>query len=188
MLVGMPTEIGDVTGLCGAILGAAGFTLSLVNARRDRSKLRIRLTFNNVQFAYGVRGSDDQLWVAVHIANTGRRPVFVSHVGIVPASRWTRRRDRRKLLIFGSEGGHRVQEGDAPWIVPGKQDEAVIAFVRRYGSVRAFVLDAEARTLLSPPVTSAELDAPAPLTVEGGDGSAPKMIGGNAADDRQQTR
>jgi hypothetical protein len=135
----------DLTALCGAILGTAGFALSTANYFRDRPSLRVTLKFDLE--GYGSQANSGT-WAVVSIANTGRRPIYVSHVGLSQASRWNRSKSRT-LFLWDSAGGRRLQEGDAPWTLPINQDIGVTTFVRRYGRVRAFVTDSAGRICYS---------------------------------------
>lgn len=141
-------DLRDATALSGALLGAAGFTVGVANYIRDRPRLRVTLQFD--MEGYSSLTNRGPL-VVVSVANTGRRPIYVSHVGLRPASRWKQPPKYKTLFVWGSQEGRRLQEGDPPWTVPGDQDETVASYARRCRRVRAFVIDSAGRVYRSSP-------------------------------------
>ncbi len=138
----------DVVTILGGALGVAALVLSLANYFRDRPRLRISLQFD--MEGYGGL-ADSGTWLVASLANTGRRPIFVSHVGLCRASYWKRYRKDKALTLLETAEGRRLQEGDPPWTVPGKQDETVTSYVNRSGKVRAFASDSAGKTYYSRP-------------------------------------
>lgn len=158
-------DLRDATALSGALLGAAGFAVGAANYIRDRPRLRVTLQFD--MEGYG-NLTNSGPWVVVSIANTGRRPIYVSHVGLRPASRWKRPPKYKTLFVWGSQEGRRLQEGDPPWTVPGSQDEAVAAFTKRCRRVRAFVIDSAGRIYHSSPERQPVDRSPSTITQDDG--------------------
>lgn len=138
----------QIAALSGLVFGSAGLGLAVANFLRDRHSLRVTLQFDMESSEDGVAvpGHGGGLMnlsfqpriTCVSIANTGRRPVFVSHVALTKP-RW--RGKRPNLIIAEAIKGRRLSEGDPPWNLFVGQDAAFYNFDPGAGSLRAEVLD-----------------------------------------------
>ncbi len=92
----------------GAIVATFSAILSGWIARRDRTKVKV-----DAQPNYEVKTDgppDDETYIVVTVANTGRRPVTISTVGLLPK----RKTDKSILLGDSIRGGpHELPEGKA---------------------------------------------------------------------------
>lgn len=102
-----PNEIvALVTGIVGAVLGTAGFVISVLTFLRDRPKLKVTL---NWDFAL-LGGDPDRRIGVVRVANIGRRPAFLSIVSLeLPKGH----RNTHEVLLE-SVPGKELPEGGAP--------------------------------------------------------------------------
>jgi len=103
----MPNEIvALVTGIVGAVLGTAGFVISVLAFLRDRPKLKVTL---NWDFAL-LGGDPNQKIGVVKVANVGRRPAFLSIVSLELPKGY---RNTHEVLM-DSVPGKELPEGGAP--------------------------------------------------------------------------
>lgn len=65
----------------GVISGISGLVLGIMNYLRDNPKLSISLTWDLEPFGE-IPLDKDKLYGVIQITNTGRRPIFISHVSI----------------------------------------------------------------------------------------------------------
>jgi len=102
------TITAEVVAWYGAIVGTGSLVVGALNAWRDRARVAVRARPGyRVQNAPGY--SPDKLYVAVTVANRGRRPVTISHV-------WMERADsQEKILLSDSflQGNREITEGKA---------------------------------------------------------------------------
>jgi hypothetical protein len=100
----------DVVAWYAAIVGTGSLAVSIYNAWLDRPRVVVR-----VRAGYRVEGAPavypaDKLYIAITVANRGRRPVTI-------AKAWLEPRDRKayKMLINDSllKGAREVAEGKA---------------------------------------------------------------------------
>jgi hypothetical protein len=103
------TITAEVVGWYGAIVGTGSLVVSGLNAWRDRARIVVTARPGyRVQNAPGY--SPDKLYVAVTVANRGRRPVTISHV-------WVEKADstQQKMLLDDSllHGPREITEGKA---------------------------------------------------------------------------
>jgi hypothetical protein len=102
------TITAEVVAWYGAIVGTGSLGVSGLNAWRDRARIVV-----TARPGYRVKNapgySPDKLYVAVTVANRGRRPVTISHV-------WVEKADstKQKILLDDSIHGPReITEGKA---------------------------------------------------------------------------
>ena len=94
-----------VTAILGAVLGAAGLTISILAMLRDRPKITVFLNWDvesieRPGFRIGV----------VSVTNVGRRAVYIGAVAL----ELPKHREYKALLLKGSIPGKRLGEGDPP--------------------------------------------------------------------------
>jgi hypothetical protein len=137
-----------ITAIAGLFFGLAGFTLGLLNYRRDRPKLRIFIDWDTCL----VRDRRAQAKLGrIYITNAGRRPIYIVSAGLVLftlASAGIRR------VRTGAVKGRRLAEGDPPLslIVPDTVEAARTLWQRHAGHwryLRAFAVDSNGKTYLS---------------------------------------
>ena len=126
----------------GIISGIAGVVLGIVNYLRDNPKLAISLVWDLEPFG-NVPLDKGQLYGVIQITNTGRRPVFISHVTI-------RIHNNNELLITDSIQGEKLAEGDQPKIYPVTQ-EGLEEFSKFWDKMHAVVRDSAGREYSSSP-------------------------------------
>lgn len=144
MLYNLTVDIKDWASLGGLVLGAAGFTTSLLAFFRDRARIRVTLTFN-MEPLEPTPADADSLWSVVSVSNIGRRPMFVSHIGLSTAS-WRRwRTTRTTLVVWDGLQGRKLEEGAGPWVVPCRQGKALAEYGPGAKRLRAFVTDSAGR-------------------------------------------
>lgn len=102
-----------VTSILGMVFGLAGLTLGIMNYLRDRPRVAIvvnwdvRMMPNQHQMP---KGDHRKTFVLVHVANLGRRPIFIARVGF----KFPKGAPSAWALIPESLGGKKLAEGDPP--------------------------------------------------------------------------
>jgi hypothetical protein len=137
-----------ITAIAGLVFGFTGFLISILNYRRDRPKIIVRLRWDSV--FKDKEGHQIQLG-EIYIANAGRRPVYITAAGIqadYPLSPHVIRRH-----FPGAEHGRKLAEGDPPirLIIPDSREMAgvLIEKAAQWREMRAFVEDSTGRRYLS---------------------------------------
>lgn len=126
----------------GIISGISGLTLGIMNYLRDNPKLVVHLTWDLEPFG-NIPLEKDKLYGVIQITNTGRRPIFISHVTIrIP--------NHKELLITDSIQGEKLAEGDQPKIYPITQ-EGLEEFSDFWDKMYAVVRDSAGKEYLSVP-------------------------------------
>ena len=98
--------INDLATILGLIIGVSAFVLSILNYLRDKAKVHISLQWDMESL------NDNNLYGIVTISNTGRRPIYISHLSLkLPKSY-----ENSYLLIRDGLSGQKLMEGDAPLI------------------------------------------------------------------------
>lgn len=94
-----------VTAILGAVLGAAGLTISILAMLRDRPKITVFLNWD----VESVERPGFRIGV-VSVTNVGRRAVYIGAVAL----ELPKHREYKALLLKGSIPGKRLGEGDPP--------------------------------------------------------------------------
>jgi hypothetical protein len=131
----------EFTALAGLVFGVIGAVLGVMSFMRDRVSLIVSLHWDWVVID-GYPGAPEHRVGVVRVQNTGRRPVFVSHVSIATGG-------RVKLLLKQSMQGVKLGEGDGPLVFEVRQ-EGLQEYARNWWLLRAEVQDAAGRTWRSP--------------------------------------
>lgn len=129
----------DITAFAGLLFGVVGSVLGVASYLRDRASVEVCLQWDMVDSRTG------RVTGVVRIQNTGRRPVFVSHVAIHLGG-------TRYLVLGDTIYGQRIGEGDAPLIYMVPQD-GLEEHARNWWLLRAQVSDSTGREWKSPMVT-----------------------------------
>jgi hypothetical protein len=104
-------EIRDLAALVGMVTGIAGFTLSIINYRREEPSLNIKLSWND--FHYTDDFLDKTKYVTkVTIANSGRRSVYISDVKIIIPEKYNT--DYKTITLSQRVTGVKLDEGESP--------------------------------------------------------------------------
>jgi hypothetical protein len=99
----------QVLALTGALGGTAGLVLGILNYKRDKPRVRVTLSWdmqsdNDPQFPAGEK------FAFVNVANTGRRPIYISHAAI----KLPKGHPHTHLVLKEGLQGDRLAEGDPP--------------------------------------------------------------------------
>jgi hypothetical protein len=131
----------DLTAIAGLVFGVTGAVLGVMSFMRDRIALDVILQWDMKVIA-GYPEVPDRTVGVVRIRNTGRRPVFVSHVALATGG-------RVKLLLRDSLQGIKLLEGDGPLSFEFEQ-VGFEEYARNWWLLRAEVSDASGRIWRSP--------------------------------------
>lgn len=137
----------EVAALGGLLFGLVGAILGIVNATRDRRKVEVTLQWDLTIAPGGdPRFDPNRPWGIVKVANTGRRPVFISHVAI----RLPRGTSPSHLMLADSIRGERLAEGDAPKTYPVDQ-AGMDQYAAHWRGIVAQVSDSTGKEWVSKP-------------------------------------
>jgi len=98
--------LNDIATVFGLIIGVSAFVLSILNYHRDKAKIHINLQWNMESI------NDNDLHGIISISNTGRRPIYISHLALKLPKNY----NSEYLLIMDGLSGQKLTEGDAPLI------------------------------------------------------------------------
>ena len=99
--------ITQVTGLLGLVFGIVGTILGILNYLRDRARVQVSLKWD-MSVTDNPLYDSKKLWGCVWVGNTGRRPIFVSHVAL----RLPKGFKNSHLVLYDGIAGVRLAEGD----------------------------------------------------------------------------
>lgn len=115
---------------CGAVLGAVGTTMGVLNFLRDQAEVEVYL-----QWDMADTHSQEKLGV-IRVTNTGRRAVYYSHVALsLPPPC-----DPPYFLMRGGLKGQKISEGDEPQIYTVEQSD-MGKYKKHWRAIRAQVTD-----------------------------------------------
>jgi hypothetical protein len=124
------------------LIGSLALLLSVLNYRRDRALVVVKLQWNAE--AVHVRGASSPLKARlahVYVTNEGRRPIFITFVGLeLPG--------RRRTLNWMEEG-KQLAEGSEPLIFKVPQDDMLKPFEGKWREIRAVSGDSADRWFTS---------------------------------------
>lgn len=104
-------EIRDFAALVGMITGVSGFTLSIINYRREEPKLNVGLQWNC--FSHTDNSIDKTHYVTkVTVANSGKRSVYITNVSIIVPKKYGA--NYTKITLSKRVTGVKLGEGEAP--------------------------------------------------------------------------
>ena len=101
--------------LIGTVAGTGGLVLGVLNYLRDQPAVHVKLTYGMKVFPV-IPGEEEEEHGYVTITNSGRRPVFVSHVHLIGPPPVT-------LLLRESLAGEKLGEGEKPLMYPFKHSD-----------------------------------------------------------------
>ncbi|HHF7346531.1 TPA: hypothetical protein ACPSKB_002972 [Legionella feeleii] len=126
----------------GIMTGMSGLVLSILNYIRDNPKLYVTLSWDFEAFG-NTNLEKGKKYGIVRVTNTGRRPIFISHISIITPS-------KQELLISDSIYGEKLCEGDSPKIYPLTQ-EGLEEFSAHWDKMYAVVRDSAGKCYASKP-------------------------------------
>lgn len=132
-----------ITAVVGVILGSGSLALGIFNYLRDRPKVRIHLQWN-MQVIGGSEPQDDREFGMISVTNTGRRPVYISHVCLVLPKNYK----NRVLVLMDSVPGRKLSEGDPPASFIVRHD-IQSKYVKDLKRIRAQVSDSTGQVYMS---------------------------------------
>jgi len=136
----------ETTALVGLVFGLTGSVLGVVNAIRDRRKVRVTLSWDlAIVGGPGIQDSSKR-WGIVRVVNVGRRPVYVSHVAL----RLPKGTKPSHLILRDAIGGERLDEGDPPKLYQVDQDH-LPQYAEHWRSLIAQVSDSTGKEWTSKP-------------------------------------
>lgn len=138
-----------VTALAGVVTGTAGLMIGILNYLRDRPSVVVTLTWDMEPFG-GAEASLDakRAWGVLTVANTGRRPIFVSHASLHVPSK------SRYFLIRESVEGAKLLESDPPKRYMIDQEALGQRFTTEWRRLRGCVVDNTGRHWHSAPINA----------------------------------
>lgn len=99
----------DIAALGGLIFGLTGMILGIMSYLRDRPKITVNLKWDMKAFG-DPRYSSDKFWGVVTVTNSGRRPIYISHIHLKLPKGY----DSTHLLLSEGIKGDKIEEGDEP--------------------------------------------------------------------------
>lgn len=111
------TILTSAAAFLGVAFGIAGFILGVLNYVRDQPRIKVRLQWNMTLVGDSFL-KDNRECGLVTVTNTGRRPVYISHVCLlVPKNHGHK---YRGVVLMDSIPGRKLAEGDPPalFVVP----------------------------------------------------------------------
>jgi hypothetical protein len=125
------------------IVGAAGFTLSILNYRRDHHKVTVRLQWDS-GYSGPIRKPQD-VWGEIYVTNEGRRPISITFVGLeIPGKEFS-----QNLIGDEEQPVRKLAEGDSPIRIKVPQDYLLKKHSGRWREIRAVAMDSVGRTYIS---------------------------------------
>lgn len=138
-----PVTITDIGALLGVVFGTGGLVLGIMNYLRDRPRVRVRLSWD-MSVTDNPVYDPLRKWGLVVVANTGRRPIFISHASI----RLPRGYEHTHLLLREGLPGTRLAEGDPPVTYVVSQ-EGMEKYKKDWKKLKAIVIDSAGREYAS---------------------------------------
>lgn len=139
-------NLNDLGTLVAVVVGTAGLVLGVLNFLRDRPKVVVELQWDTT--AMNLPDYDpDKFWGVIRVTNTGRRPIFISHVAIKLPKKY----EDTHLLIMEGLQGTTLEEGAPPLVFPVDQD-GLEKYAKGWKKLRAQVSDSTGKVWFSPRV------------------------------------
>ncbi|MGH9375607.1 MAG: hypothetical protein ACRD1J_05520 [Terriglobia bacterium] len=128
-----------VTAILGALLGTAGFIISILAFLRDRPNIRVTLVWDLESTGHsGVRIG------LVNVTNIGRRAIYIGAVALELPKTYK----YNALLLWDSISGNRLGEGDPPAKVTINYD-SFSQYKSDWNKIRAFAEDSAGKKYYS---------------------------------------
>ena len=139
----MNINLNDLGTLVGVIAGTAGLVLGVLNYLRDKPIISVELQWDMT--AMNVPGYSSNTPLAViRITNSGRRPIYVSHVAIKLPKGY----EGSHLLVMEGIEGKKLEEGASPLTLPMTQ-EGLEQYSKDWKKLRAQVSDSTGKVWFS---------------------------------------
>ena len=143
--------LNDAATLVGLVAGVSGFAIGILNYLRDNPKILIELQWD--MSSYGNTGfNENELVGVIRISNTGRRPIYVSHVALKLPKGY----EDTHLVISDGLVGQKLQEGDQPLTFPVSQ-EGLEKYKTKWKDIRAQVSGSTGKVWYSKKITKGQL-------------------------------
>ena len=145
--------ITDINAVLGILFGLSALILAIINYRRDNPRVIVNLAWDMSMIEVGGGPQDtNKLHGAITVTNTGRRPIYLSHVSLkLP--------NKEYLLLKEGITGQKLSEGDPPRTFTVSHDQIIRKIGNRlkkqpdmWKSIRAQVSDSAGKIYLSKPV------------------------------------
>jgi hypothetical protein len=131
--------ITQASAVMGMLLGSAGFAISLFNYLRDRPVVRVVLQWD-MSITGNPRYDHSKFWGIATVTNVGRRPVFITTVGVeLPKGS-----KPSFLLLIEAIEGRKLSEGDQPVTHMIEQDQ-MKKHAHHWAEMRAVAIDSAGR-------------------------------------------
>lgn len=137
------TTLNNIATVIGVTLGFCGFVLGLLNHYRDRAKVKVFLQWD-MSIAGGFSKDAKKLWGLIRITNTGRRPIYVSHVAL----RVPKGYSVTHLAVRAGIRGGKLSEGDEPLLYEVSQED-MEQYAADWREIRAQVSDTTGKEWVS---------------------------------------
>ncbi|MGB7060994.1 MAG: hypothetical protein WBF13_01410 [Candidatus Zixiibacteriota bacterium] len=135
----MNLTLNDIATILGILLATAGFTLGIINHRRDRAKVTINVLWDMTMADNRVYDPGKK-WGVITVANVGRRPIYLSHASL----RVPRGYGVDYLVLADSVAGKKLSEGDPPLTFPVDQTQ-LEKYAKDWRKIRAEIIDSTRR-------------------------------------------
>ena len=118
-------------------ISTAALMLSILNYLRDQHKVKVQLQWDAGERYEGTRSNVKERWGHIYVTNVGRRPVFITKIGLSYPD------DPRifNLLYDEDTAGIKLEEGAAPIVVRVPQDEALKKYAKDWNKIYAIAID-----------------------------------------------
>jgi hypothetical protein len=136
--------LAEWTAICGIVFGTAGLVtgtvsliISLLNYRRDRAKIVVSLQWD-AETRKGRQNKIEESWCHIYITNKGRRPAYITFVGL----EYPNQNTIINLLTDGLNPiGQQLLEGDAPLQIKVPQHSDLKQYSQNWRKIRAIATD-----------------------------------------------
>ena len=109
----------DINAVLGILFGLSALILAIINYRRDNPRVIVNLAWDMSMIEVGGGPQDtNKLHGAITVTNTGRRPIYLSHVSLkLP--------NKEYLLLKEGITGQKLSEGDPPRTFTVSHDQII---------------------------------------------------------------
>lgn len=142
----IPRMITAITAIIGAVLGAIGTTMGVLNFLRDRPRIKIVVRYDWQSLDGTPIVDGEKLIGFITVTNTGRRPIYISHIHMIPP----KGSGATYLIIKSGIAGTKIAEADPPYTVPFSQN-GLADYAEKWKEIRACVIDSTDKHWYSDP-------------------------------------
>ena len=141
---------GMVFGTAGLVTGTVGLIISLLNYLRDKPDIVVSLQWD-AETKRDTRNKSEEIWGHVFVTNRGRRPAYITFVGI----EYPNQNIVMNILTDGLNPiGHPLLEGGAPLKIKVPQYSDLKEYSQDWRNVRAVATDSLGKRYKSKKVDS----------------------------------